>query len=105
ALHLSLKTFRHSESLSPKANRILRRVAIRHGIPSSIRSMVKGEIPARLANSALLSILASRTCLRLFPGSISTSSRIDSLQAALERPYTVETGLMVRLRMGEMAHL
>ena len=86
-----------------QANRILRRVAIRHGIPFSIRSMVKGEIPARLANSALLSILASRTCLRLLPGSISKCSRIDSLQAALGRPYTnsepFETGLMVPLRM------
>ena len=71
--------------------------------------MVKGEIPARLANSVLLSILASRNCLRLFPASINKSSRIDSLQAALGRPYTnsepFETGRMARLRMGEMAHL
>jgi hypothetical protein len=39
----------------------LRRVAIREGIPFSIRSSIKGEIPARLANSVLLSIFVSRT--------------------------------------------
>jgi hypothetical protein len=50
---------------------------IRDGIPFSIRSMVKGEIPARLANSILLHILASRSFLRLFLFSMGMHLRLE----------------------------
>lgn len=65
AFYFSLNTLRLSESFNPKPNRILRRVAIRAGIPFSTRLTVSGEIPARLANSDLLSFFASRSCLTL----------------------------------------
>lgn len=55
-----------SESLNPSANRILRCVSIRHGIPFSIREIVIGESSACLASSVLLMRSDSRTVLRLF---------------------------------------
>jgi predicted nucleic acid-binding protein len=65
-----LKTRFFSEIFSPRPIRILRLVANRQLRPFSIRSMVKGEMPAMRANSALLSILASRIFLTLFFASI-----------------------------------
>jgi hypothetical protein len=41
-------------------------VAILQGFPLSMRSKVKGEIPAIRASSTLLNILASRIFLTLF---------------------------------------
>jgi hypothetical protein len=72
-----LKTLYLWETFSPNATRILRRVMIRDGIPFSIRSMVKGEIPARLANSILLHILASRSFLTLFLFSMGMHLRLE----------------------------
>jgi len=61
-----LKILGLSESLNPSANRILRWVSIRHGIPLSILEMVIGETSACLASSVLLMRNDSRTDFNLF---------------------------------------
>jgi len=51
---------------SPNAKTIFLFVAILQGFPLSMRSKVKGEIPAIRASSTLLNILVSRIFLTLF---------------------------------------
>jgi hypothetical protein len=60
-----LKILCLSESLNPNANRILRWVSIRHGIPLSILVMVMGETSANFESSVLLMRSDSRTDFNL----------------------------------------
>jgi len=55
-----------SEIFNPKAKTIFRFVSTLHGLPRSIRVMVRGEMLAFLESSALLIIRDSLTSFRLF---------------------------------------
>ena len=61
-----LKSCRLWLIFSPNAKRIFLFVAILQGFPLSIRSKVRGEIPAIRASYILLNILATRIFLTLF---------------------------------------
>ena len=62
----SLKTFRQSDNLRPRASMIFLLVSILHGLPLSILSIVRGDSPAFLANSAFDINCASLISLSAF---------------------------------------